>query len=268
MSTNNIPTDAKVANRMVRILGKGVTQANAPLCGTDALGNGVLVTHTRRAMVARFIVALFAAWFRRSPLHTAGAIGHGLRLVADPVSGNGSPCFVEAKGCVDGTLYLYKCSAKRDALLAAFAAKGISVVKADVEGGQKDGLRVTFAPDADADGVLDILCGVGGSYMTTGPSGWDAGALATSMRDHNNALHATPDAPPADASQGAQDDAQSIPQVTEGEQTPALMEAQPEGESIPQGSATDGEPTAEVSEKGSKADRRAARRKGREARAG
>lgn len=165
--------------RFVRILGKDVVQRNVRLVTTDDMGNGMIVNNGKRAMPADSIANLIDAFLASNPAHTLGAIGHGVRLVCDPVSGNGSPCFVESKGASTGTLYLFGGADKREAILAAFEAAGVAIVKADVEGAAKKGLRVTLAPDADGSAVLGVL--MAHTYNTGGPNDWDGGPLAQQM---------------------------------------------------------------------------------------
>lgn len=133
---------------MLNVNGVNTRRGTTPHVEAMVTAEGVRVTadHPRVPRLGATMAALFAALVR------AGAFpvwkGHGARWIV----GEGSPMFTERVGLSDGTIYMYACGAKRDAVLAAFPSGCVASTRIESKGG----LYVTLAPlsDADADAVV------------------------------------------------------------------------------------------------------------------
>ena len=159
------------SNRMARILPENKkAQAWAPLCTTA----GVLVSATRRSLVADCIARLMEAHIASSTKASFAAVGHNIRAMTDSQSGAGSPFFVEAKGASLGEVYLFGGLQKKDGLLAALGASNVESTRDESKGG----LYVTLAKDADCQRVFDVLAM---HASVRGPVGYDSnmGVAAT-----------------------------------------------------------------------------------------
>lgn len=142
-------------NRTVRILPKDKkAQFWAPL----VTAAGVLVSATRRSLVADVIARLMDAHLASSPNATFGMVEGGCRAVTDGVAGQGSPFFIATPDMSLGQVYLYGGAVKRDALIDALGGiGGGNVMATRDEGGSKAGLFITLAPDADVAKVYTLL---------------------------------------------------------------------------------------------------------------